>query len=161
MYSNCNLTELPRLSNKLIYLYCDNNCLTKLPEQLPNSLKYLGCSNNRLTTFPEQLPNTLVGLSIINNRLTRLPERLPNTLRILYWNDNPFLFTLKNNLQKFPNLNNINVTSFNNYKVLVRILSQIQLKNRLYKYMEIRGANPKDSLRMFLNRDISRECSKY
>jgi len=41
------LTELPKLPENLLSLYCYNNQLTELPK-LPESLKHLYCSFNNL-----------------------------------------------------------------------------------------------------------------
>ena len=139
-YYNQDLTQLPQLPNTLTGLFCWNNRLTKLPEQLPNSLIHLSCENNRLTMLPDHLPNTLTTLLCWNNRLTRLPERLPNSLTWLYYGNNPFLFNWKNNLQKWINQN---ITSFNNYKILVTLES---IKKNIHGYF---------------CRDINRLCNKY
>ena len=139
-YSSRNLTELPPMLNTLTSLDCSNNRLTLLPEQLPKSLEVLDCYNNRLTRLPEHLPNSLKYLYCDNNRLTKLFKNLP---KILVYNcsDNPFLFNLKNNLIRIWY-----TPEWNNYKVLVILQSKIQSENKLQKFM---------------NRDISRLCSRY
>ena len=76
--------EIPNYDS-VVFLYCENNGLTSLPE-LPNSLTYISCYNNQLTILLE-LPNSLTILSCGNNHLTSLPE-LPNSLKELYcWNN--------------------------------------------------------------------------
>ena len=129
-----------RLPNSLTHLYCFTNRLTRLPERLPNNLTVLWSSNNRLTKLPEQLPNTLTVLDCRENLLTKLPKHLPNSLTDLYYSRNPFLFNLKNNLKWY----NINIFSFNNYKVLGILQRKIP---KMWK--------------LNFCRDISRECSRY
>jgi len=62
-YQNDNITytfnsfEVIPNYDKVVYIYCDGNYLTSLPE-LPNSLQTLYCHCNYLTKLPE-LPNSL------------------------------------------------------------------------------------------------------
>ena len=77
---NHNLTILPKLPGKLIYLDCSYNQLKQISE-LPETLKTLQASNNQLTQLPE-LPEVLQILNCANNQLTQLPE-LPEALQIL------------------------------------------------------------------------------
>ena len=170
-YCNQGLTELPPLPNTLIDLNCSNNRLTRLPEQLPDNLKELSCSNNRLIRLPEHLPNSLTVLYCYDNRLTKFPEHLPNSLQTLWcWNNclirlphqlpnsltwincsnNPFLFILRNNLYTFLKWNYQNPMLFTNYKILVSLLYK---KKNCLKSLILLGK--------FMNRDISRECSRY
>lgn len=66
-YSGENLTELPKLPDTLITLYCNNNKLTKLPK-LPDTLKHLKCSHNLLTELPI-LPDGITELRCYDNLL--------------------------------------------------------------------------------------------
>ena len=56
--SNCGLTELPKLPDRLIDLKCGGNRLVSLPE-LPKGLKVLNCSWNRIVSLPEKMPDSL------------------------------------------------------------------------------------------------------
>jgi Leucine-rich repeat (LRR) protein len=87
----CNLTSISNLSRfiNLIYLYCNENKLTSLPE-LPVSLQNLYCSNNQLTSLPF-LPTSLKNLDCDNNQLKSLPK-LPESLGWLYCNNNHLTF---------------------------------------------------------------------
>ena len=152
------LTKLPNLSDNLIDLFCGGNCLTTLPKRLPEHLVTISCHRNRLTKLPEHLPNTLKYLYCWNNRFITLPEHLPNTLTLLLcyvnyftklpkqlpnltnfdFSDNPFCFNI------FQVLTNTNITSYNNYKVLVKI--------------QVNRINGKIS---YFCRDINRLCNSY
>lgn len=95
-YAN-KLTELPELPESLIYLGCEDNKLTALPENLPSSLAYLWCSDNLLTKLPD-LPSTLQSLYCWGNQLTELPM-LPASLRSLDCSNNK-LTSLPSNLSQ-------------------------------------------------------------
>ena len=56
--------------NKLVYLYCYDNKLTRLPS-LPSTLNTLECYNNQLTDLPT-LPANLMYLRAANNAFTSL-----------------------------------------------------------------------------------------
>jgi len=95
-YLDCNnneLTELPKLPDKLDHLECSSNKLTELPK-LPDNLRYLGCSNNALKVLPS-LPSGLVWLYCSNTQIEKLPN-LPETLTQLYCS--------KNNIAYLPTL---------------------------------------------------------
>lgn len=74
------ITELPELPKSLMVLNVIANKLTKLPN-LPANLKTLRCSLNKLTYLPP-LPPMLETLQCGDNEITELPE-LPKTLRSL------------------------------------------------------------------------------
>src|SRR5579883_1016480 len=74
------LTELPKLPDNIQILYCDNNCLSHLPENLPDSLTIINCGNNKLTNLPNKLPKSLKKLYCGINELVELPETLPDSL---------------------------------------------------------------------------------
>lgn len=97
--SNLFLTELPELPSTIIWLGCQNNKLTKLPEQLPARLKWLFCQNNKLTKLPDELPASLECIWARNNNIVKLPNDFPDTLKILYVDGNE-LETLPYNLPK-------------------------------------------------------------
>jgi hypothetical protein len=88
--------------NDIIYIWCANNSLSRLP-QLPNSLKQLHCYNNKISSLPE-LPNSLKQLHCYNNNLSSLPE-LPNLLCDFVYHDNPIYIFIKkkfkNNIRKY------------------------------------------------------------
>jgi uncharacterized repeat protein (TIGR01451 family) len=95
----------------LIYLYCDNNLLSDLP-QLPKHLGYLDCSNNQITSIAK-LPDTLSVFICSQNQLTSLPD-LPNNLNTIYCNDNQLssLPELPSNLYRL-NCSSNNIHCFN------------------------------------------------
>jgi hypothetical protein len=74
------ITELPELPKSLMVLNVIANKLTKLPN-LPANLKTLRCSLNKLTYLPP-LPPRLEILQCGDNEITELPE-LPKTLTSL------------------------------------------------------------------------------
>ncbi|MBW8050116.1 MAG: T9SS type A sorting domain-containing protein [Cytophagales bacterium] len=80
---NNQLTALPDLSTNIALqqLRCYNNQLTALPVLSANTaLLELFCSNNQLTTLPDLSANTaLQGLTCFNNQLTTLPDLSANT----------------------------------------------------------------------------------
>ena len=84
--SNNRLVKLPPLPETLVELYCDNNCLTSLP-QLNKGLEILYCVFNKLLWLP-CLPETLVELYCDDNYLTSLPQ-LNKGLEILSFQNNP------------------------------------------------------------------------
>jgi Leucine-rich repeat (LRR) protein len=67
--------------DSLVYLYCDSNQLTSLPN-LPSLLTDLGCTRNLLTSLPS-LPSSFRHLFCSFNQLTSLPS-LPSSLTALY-----------------------------------------------------------------------------
>ena len=103
--SNNNLTKLPELPDSLEYIDCSKNQLTELPT-LPTSLKILNCQNNQLNNLPE-LQNSLESLDCYNNELAELPE-LPDSLKHLYCGNNKL-----NELPRLPKKLN-HISCFNN-----------------------------------------------
>ena len=83
IFSNNDLTKLPKLPPNLISLKCSSNKITQLPEELPLSLKKLDCSYNKITKLPEKLPSNLVELDCSYNQITELPKELPSNLEKL------------------------------------------------------------------------------
>ena len=79
--------------DNLMYLNCNYNCLTHLPENLPNTLQVLYCQNNKLTYLPYNLPETVLKLDCSNNYLVKLSDSLPDKIAIRFA-DNPFLFNM-------------------------------------------------------------------
>ena len=138
VYLYCNensLTSLPDLPSSLIYLNCRNNALTTLPN-MPPSLEFLLCQNNQLTTLPS-LPNTLKILECNWNNLTELPDPLPNALEELSCETNqlmelppipPSVFSLAcgvNQLTQLPDLSNTNIVWFTCYYNQLTSLPQL------------------------------------
>jgi Leucine-rich repeat (LRR) protein len=91
--SNNRLISLPSLPETLTELYCDNNCLTYLP-QLNKGLEILYCVCNKLQWLPS-LPETLVELYCYDNNLWYLPQ-LNKGLEILSCIDNPIHYLICN-----------------------------------------------------------------
>lgn len=80
------LSTLPTsLPPSLEELYCDDNCITCLPE-LPASLKHLNCSYNQLKELPT-LPPFLKILYCGGNFLKKLPT-IPPSLERLHCDNN-------------------------------------------------------------------------
>ncbi len=91
--SNNRLISLPSLPETVTELYCDNNCLTYLP-QLNKSLEILYCVCNKLRWLP-CLPETLIELYCYDNSLFYLPQ-LNKSLEILSCIDNPIHYLIYN-----------------------------------------------------------------
>jgi Leucine-rich repeat (LRR) protein len=67
--------------NKVVYINCGFNQLSKLPE-LPNSLQILDCYCNNLSELPE-LPNSLQTLYCGNNKLIK-KQKHKYLIKIIY-----------------------------------------------------------------------------
>lgn len=99
---NLELTILPNWISRcknLRILNCNQNSLTKLPENLPQSLRILRFHSNSITHMPINLPENLKIINCANNLLTYLPENFTNSLVRLICSYNQLL-NLPNNLPK-------------------------------------------------------------
>lgn len=94
--SHNQLVTLPTLQS-LLYIYCNDNQLTALP-QLPNYLKQLTCGGNALTTLP-QLPNSLERLNVDNSTSLSCLPLLP--IRLVYLSANNTLVSCLPNLPTY------------------------------------------------------------
>lgn len=123
--SGKNIADLTGIGGftSLLYLYCNNNQLTKLPA-LPSSLSWLLCEINKITELP-QLPNSLTFLNCQGNKISYLPT-LPSSLHRLICGGNQLktlpplpdnlyhLYCDYNQLSSLPNLKNVYYLDCNN-----------------------------------------------
>jgi hypothetical protein len=128
-----NLTELPPIPQQCLWLSCNNNKLTSLPD-LPH-LERLDCAGNLLTQLPD-LPNCET-LNCADNKLTFLP-RLPKCRNIDY-SRNKYLyihfkstkFTL---FGKVPPNKHLNIINYNKH---ARVIQRAYKKYRIRKYKQL------------------------
>jgi Leucine-rich repeat (LRR) protein len=143
MSLNCyknDLTELPKLPDRLKYLYCPRNELIKLPDHLPDSLKELDCSRNNIKELPNHLPDSLKKINCARNNIKELPDHLPDSLKELncYINLLVQLPELPNKLKRLycnrnPNLTYTNTWLKNNPKFAETIMNCAKLEEPLVK----------------------------
>ncbi len=84
-HKNKNLTELPRLPNRLETLYCSKCNLNYIPN-MPILLKDLDCYNNNLTKLPK-CSKMLEELNCSHNKLTELPKLYDNIKSLACFNN--------------------------------------------------------------------------
>lgn len=82
---NKNLTELPKLPNRLDKLYCHDCSLNNIPN-MPILLKDLDCYKNNLTKLPK-CSKMLEKLNCSDNKLTELPKLYENINSLVCFNN--------------------------------------------------------------------------
>ena len=124
------ITNLPTLTNSLIWLWCSNNALTSLPV-LPSSLQILFADTNQLNSIPTPLPNNLINFEVEHNNLTTLPSVLPNSIK--------YLICGYNSLDSLPNVLPTSLVYLYCYHNQLTSLPSILPNSIKYLYCEYNG----------------------
>lgn len=134
--AHCELKELPKLPDTLLFLNCYSNNIIYLP-LLPAKLISLYCSRNMLGSLPN-LPRSIEEICCVKNHITELPE-LPSSLEFLCCGNNRLL-----ELRKLPS-SLLHLECSNNFiKQLPQLPSKLQCLECINNFIRVIPSFPSE-----------------
>ncbi len=141
---NPEISELPILSENLLYLDIHYAQINELPEILPINLRRLSISNSQINELPKILPINLRILDISNTRIRKLPKILPENLEMLNIN-NTLISELPDKLPINLKITGLNILEYNRKRLV---------ENKKY-YYSLKQLNRNNNKIVKTNTDIS------